>query len=222
MRKVIVMGRRAAGRTRTATHAHMRSVHATLVLLPPEDAGSMPADYTQNHVFDGVYPPVGAHAIERDLFTELWPAAATGPRAITPYFRDRLQPDEENFVDNTTVQKVFTDTQPLRAGPQGLFKVFMALTGGDPVAAADAIPSALSSALNRAVPGPSGDPVFVDNVVEFWFDDRAVAAAVLERWPALLAATGADAAASFAVAAEQFDSARLCAMLAVNAGRSVR
>ena len=212
MRKVIVMGRRAPGRTRAAGHAHMRSIHAGLVLLPPEDAGSMPADYTQNHVFDGVYPSAGAHAIERDLFTEIWPAAA-GPRAVTPYFRDKLQPDEENFVDNETVQKVFCDAQPLKAGPQGDFKVFLAFTGGDPTAAIAVVENALSSAQNRAVPGPSGDPAFVDNVVEFWFAERADAAGVLERWPAVLAATRADPATSFAVAAEQFDSARLRALL---------
>lgn len=213
MRKVIVMGRRAPGRTRLAAQAHMRDIHAGLVLLAPEDAGEMPSDYTQNHVFDGVYPSAGAHAIERDLFTEIKPAAAKGPRALTPYFRDTLQPDEKNFVDNATVVKLFTETQLRKVGPPGEFKVFLALTGGDPETASTAIGHALSSAINYAVPGPSGEPLFVDHVVEFWFAERPAAAAVLEQWPALLAATGADPTASFAVAAEQFDSTRLRAGL---------
>lgn len=216
MRKVIVIGRRAPGRTRAAAQQHMRSIHARLVLHAPPDAGAMPNDYTQNHVFDGVYPSGGDHAIERDLFTEIWPAEAVGPRAITPYFREQLQPDEENFVDNATVQKVFTDAQPLTAGPQGNFKVFLALTGGDFAAAAAMVPEALSSAVNRGQPGPSGAPAFVDTIVEFWFAERAAAAAILDRWPALLAATGADPGGSFAVAAEQFDSTRLRSLLAEN------
>ncbi len=219
MRKRIIIGRRAPGITRSAAHAHLRNVHSALVLSPPEDAGALPADYTQNHVFDGVYPTAGAHGIERDFVTEIWPGGAPGsrPSGSTPYYSQVLQPDEENFVDNATVEKLSAEAQPLKAGPQGPFKLFLALTGGDAQAAADAIEGALSSTVNRIVPSPQGASGFVDQIVEFWFAERAAAAAVLEQWPAILAATGADPSASFAVAAEQFDSARLRAGLASRA-----
>ena len=59
MRKVIVIGRRAPGRSRVTAQTHMRTVHAARVVFVPPDAGSMPPDDAQNHVFDGVYPSIG-------------------------------------------------------------------------------------------------------------------------------------------------------------------
>lgn len=232
MMKFLFIGRRAAGTTRAAALRHLRDVHGRMVVLPPADAGPMPSDYVQNHVFDGAYPPTGgAYGIERDLVTLFWFEDLEALRAstTTPYYLANLAPDEPRFVDRDSVAKlrVVPHTR-LEPGADCPFKLFLVLSRRSDVAThrwLDGL-AALADGLrvlrgfaglvdNAVAAGPPGEPPFADNVFEAWFDTRVGAAQAADRFDNLLNVLGrdmADPSRCFALAAEEYPTSRLLAV----------
>ena len=216
MIKLIIIGRRAPGISRSAAHRHLREVHGQMVVRPPADAGAMPKDYVQNHVLDGAYPGGdGPHAIERDLVTELWFDSIDDLRASTgtPYYLENLKPDEPLFVDDSTVEKLMVQPHLLVERGIGQFKVFWAISGAIDNAVFDqklVDQNGLECAIrNDVLPPPSGQPRFVDVIYEAWFSQRSDAETALRGFTNISSADGLDRASSFAVIAEQFDTQRL-------------
>lgn len=229
MLKLMIIGRRAPGRSRRDAQRHLRAVHGQMVVSPPPDAGPMPADYVQNHVRDGAYKAAGGpHAVERDLVTELWfdSMAHLRESTQTPYYLTYLRPDEPRFVDDSSVARLMVTTRSLRAGDESVFKVYFLLTRADAPTADAGWENGLNAARARllaasgltgasehaAMPGPDGARAFVDVILEGRFAALDGASAVLERLDDYLAdfADGAlDRNRAFGLAAEQFDTARL-------------
>lgn len=211
MLKLIILGRRASGKSRRAAQDHLKMVHGRMVVCPPADAGAMPARYVQNHVIDGIYPSGStAHGVERDLVTELWFDDFDHLRGSTstPYYLDNLKPDEPRFVDDSSVAKMVVRPEVMVEGERGTFKVFLAAGS-----ASDALDQLVTSARgiggsvrNVALPPPDGSAPFVPLIYEAWFEALDDAYALLDSFAVSLPA---DAAHSFAVVAEQYDSARL-------------
>jgi EthD domain len=224
MMKLMIVGRRAPGTTRQGAQCHLRDVHGPMVVSPPVEAGQMPLDYVQNHVIDGAYPGAGAHAIERDLVTELWFENIDGLRASTstPYYLANLRPDESNFVDDSSVVRLIVVPRTFVKGSSGRFKLFLlvsranAATWDDARAQAEAafagVQGLVSAIANDVLPPPTGDAPFVDLVIEGWFETAELAAAPVAKFTAMLDAFGdgvVDRERSFAIVAEQYDTARL-------------
>lgn len=222
MIKLMIVGRRAPGKSRRAGQRHLRNVHGPMVVLQPADAGPMPSGYVQNHVFDGIYP---AHAdgnryvIERDLVTELWFENVDQMRASvqTPYYLANLKPDEPRFVDDPVVERILVKEREVRSGPRGPFKLFVFAVRVEAddegwVRACDAAIAALGPAdavlVNEGLLGPSGAP-FADIAIEGWYADREAAAEALDGGVFGAFGTAADPSRTFAVAAEEFSTERL-------------
>lgn len=189
----MIVGRRAPGITRSACHQHLRDVHGQMVVRPPVDAGPMPKGYVQNHVFDGAYPAGHhAHAVERDMITELWFDDIADLRASTgtPYYLNNLKPDEPKFVDDDIVEKMVVRPQSLSAVGAGKFKLFLLLSAGEDVEIDDAQLAALDEKVqtlprhdgvvrNLAQSPPNAPQPFVSIIYEAWFASRTDAEAAL-------------------------------------------
>lgn len=218
--KLMILGRRARGITRAACHAHLRHVHGQMVVDPPKDAGAMPDGYVQNHVLDAaLFASEGRHAIGRDLVTELWFADVAALRAATatPYYLGSLRPDEPNFVDDATVEKLPVRPRGVVEGPMdGPWKVFVVLgpAGAPPdgLAALRECGGLAALVENAVLPGPDGGPPFADVILEGWFARRADAEGAVDALASVVrgaAGRGGDATGSAVFLAEQFDTPRL-------------
>ncbi|AYR23099.1 hypothetical protein RC54_04375 [Herbaspirillum rubrisubalbicans] len=197
MIKLMIIGRRRAGITRRAMQHHMLNIHAPLVLefiaAHPAEA---PKRYAQNHFIDATHalgsPAESDWALDRDFVTQVWatsPAEAMAALAL-PFYQEKLRPDEENFVDQSTVSKfmvqeelVFCDKR--RTARHKLFFVLPAA----PEAAAEDGPRAeqfaevvarvvadrrtpyISRHVRNRVMNPPSSPASVDLIEEFWLDD---------------------------------------------------
>lgn len=142
--KTMIFGRRRPGQTLAEHRAHMKDIHGGLVLdyirLHPDQA---PRRYVQNHAFDGVYPAsdtrVGVFTLGLDFVTEVWfPDLATAKASReTPFYVERLRPDEPRMVDDSTVFGVPVTEEIIRTPgePQeGRAKVFVVWHGAVPLA----------------------------------------------------------------------------------------
>lgn len=223
--KLLFVGRRAAGRTRSAAQRHLALTHGRMVVLPPADAGAMPSGYTQHHVLDGAYPEAGgAHGLERDLVTEFHFDDMDHLRRSTQtdYYLRNLAPDEPRFVDGATVEKLRVTPRSLRDGERGQFKLLLLLTrraGADWDVALDRTAATLQEAgfgaveMNDATTSPMGAP-FVDAVLEAWHREAEPALTFADQFAALPIAAEADLDRSLALATEVFTTARLQALAA--------
>lgn len=216
MIKLMIIGRRAPGISRSAAHRHLRDVHGQMVVCPPAGARAMPSDYVQNHVFDGAYPAgTGAHTIERDLVTELWFESIDDLRASTgtPYYLENLKPDEPRFVDDSTVEKLMVQPHALAERGAGQFKFFWLVSGAIDNASFEQKllnQHGLECAVrNDVLPPPGGQPRFVDAIYEAWFPQRIDAEAALREFTKAPLPDGIEQSRSFALIAEQYDTQRL-------------
>ncbi len=229
MIKSLFLGRRAPGISRAACHAHLRDIHGPMVVCAPADAGPLPSDYTQNHVFDGAYPALdGPHAIQRDLATEIWSGSLEQMRAAvsSPYYLANMKPDEPRFVDDTTVAKMRVDPRPVKGGVKGLFKLFVCVNPsaatGEPTwnqacaraAAALEMQPGVTAIIDNHVVFPEPGVRLVERVLEAWLDTREAATALVSNAETLLGPFGeaVDRQRSFVLAAEAFTAERLRAL----------
>ena len=222
--KLVIVGGRAPGKTREEAHRHMRAVHGPMVYAPPPDAGPMPSAYMQNPAFDddGALPPAWRGA--RDFVTEIGfenfahLAAATS----TPYYLERLRPDEPHFVDLPSVRAAPTRAER-STGAQGveaarLFVFLKQTNASETLARAlahahEAAEGAVNGAQSDvALPGPGGRAPPFDRVERLSFESRAAALAFARaRFADFVAplAPYIDPAQSFAVLAEPWSVARM-------------
>ena len=224
--KLVIVGRRAPDKTRQAAHRHMRRVHGPMVYAPPPNAGPMPSYYAQNPAFDdeGALPP--AWRAERDFVTEVGFDDIAHLRAATstPYYLDRLRPDEANFVDLPSVRAVPTRAESARGveGPE-VVRLFIFLKqrgeAADFVRALDDArdswtdcASVTAQASDVALAAPDGRPAPFDRVERLSFADRATALDFARRRFAAFAdrlASHVEPGDSFAVLADHYSVARL-------------
>jgi hypothetical protein len=222
----MIAGRRCPGKTREEAQRHLKLVHGPLVYNAPADAGAMPAAYAQNHVID--HPP---EALARgrgdcDLVTEVWFDSVGHLREATstPYYREVLQPDEANFVDQVSVRAALVREGPRHGTePPAAVRVFLFLKGqaAGPLtvepAMAEAATAALAYAIDTPLPPPDGTAPFASVIVTFSFADhdaaRRFCATALPRLMDDLA-PALDEPSSFHVLAEHYPVPRLRALAA--------
>ncbi len=228
MIKFLFLGRRAPGLTRRAAHAHLRDVHGRMVVLPPADAGAMPAYYAQNHIIDGAYPGGdGPHASERDLLTELHfeSMAALQDAVATPYYLENLRPDEPRFVHDPSVVRLNVAPRVIVDGPRTSAKLFVLASRAsdvddgrwnavrDQVAGAIAGLEGIVALTENVVAMPPQGRRFVDSVFEAWLDDHSAAMAATSQVQPLFETDGIDGDRSLTLVAEEFTEQRLRSLL---------
>lgn len=179
--KLMICGRRRPGQTLCEHRTHMKDVHGRLVLdYIASEPESAPRRYVQNHGFDGIFdagdPAATPFALCFDFVSEIWfpdLASATASRE-TPYYVQRLMPDELNMVDSARVLSQPYAESRIKAPPaeRELIKLFVTAAKGAalPREAFDSLPEALGRCRNEAmVPGP------IEVIEEFWFADEGPA-----------------------------------------------
>jgi hypothetical protein len=180
MIKLVIVGRFARNKTPEAARLHMRAVHGPMVYAPPPDAGPMPSRYAQNPAFDddGALPaPWRAQA---DFVTEVGfdDFPHLGAATSTPYYLNRLRPDEPNFVDPASVRAVPTRQESVSGGQGGarlfLFLKFRGEAGLlSPALAALADDVAVTGrGSDVALPAPDGRRAAFDRVERLSFAAR--------------------------------------------------
>ncbi len=192
MIKLMIIGRRRSGITRNEMQQHMLDIHAPLVLefiaAHPDQA---PQRYAQNHFIDSTHaagaPEDNPWALDRDFVTQVWAESAPGAMAALalPFYKEKLRPDEDNFVDQATVIKlmareelVFCDQR--RTARYKLFFVLPAGAEGKPLAelfsglikrvVADHRAPYIPRHVRNLVMTPPGTPPVAELVEEFWLD----------------------------------------------------
>ena len=185
--KLIICGRRRPGQTLAEHRAHMKDRHGKLVLdYVAQQPSQAPRRYIQNHAFDGVYfdgeELPKAFATGLDFVTEVYfpDLAAVKSSRETPFYLEKLQPDEPEMVDGATVVGIPAAEQ-LVMPPEprdGAVKVFVAWfskmpgAGVFPVATDPAALGLLGYCRNTPLfPGPL---VAID---EYWLADDAAGVA---------------------------------------------
>jgi hypothetical protein len=103
---LMIMGRRRPGQSLADHRHHMQFVHGQLVLdYIAQAPGQAPRHYVQNHAYDGMFaagdPAVDLLARSYDFMTEIGfeTMAQVGASMQTPYYREKLTPDEALMVD---------------------------------------------------------------------------------------------------------------------------
>lgn len=211
MIKLMIVGRRRGGMTLRQCHWYMRDVHgAAVVRFIGEQPHLAPRRYIQNHVFDGCFrvpeDRTDTFAGARDFITQVWfddPAQAAAAMSA-PFYRETLQPDEDRFVDQASVDKLPVVEREVfgRGGRDGAGKVFVMLRAA-PGVTQDDLAAASAPVWRRlleeeslgiecvvrnqvlarpGVPAPS-----VDLVDEVWLPDDDATRSLGERWLALAA-----------------------------------
>jgi hypothetical protein len=170
--KLMMCGRRRAGQTRRDHQRHMQDIHGSLVLnYIATDPDNAPRGYVQNHAIDTTFAQaVSSHpafGLGFDFVTEVWfPDLATAKASReTPYYLERLMPDEPQMVDTVNVVGLpfaETEIQPAVIADHAI-KLFVvmpkdAVVPQDTIEAARAnMPETLGYIRNLAlVPGPIG------------------------------------------------------------------
>jgi vanillate O-demethylase ferredoxin subunit len=160
----------------------MKDVHGAAVLrLITEEPGAAPSRYVQNHV-SASYANAG---YERDFVTQVWfddaehmQAALTAARYV-----EELQPDEDNFVDQSTVIVLPVQEKVMLApGTSASGKVFVLLRGDGGDFSPDLeLGQGIRGLIINSVLRPGSQ---YDTVYEAWFDDRGAADAAARGWHA--------------------------------------
>jgi len=231
MIKFFFVVRRAPGLTRKAALDHYRDVHGPMVVLPPADAGPMPAYYVQNHVIDGAYPEYnGVHTIERDLVTELHfeSLAAMQAAVTTPYYLANLRPDEPRFVHDPSVARLNVSPRLILAGSRTTHKLFVLVSRAEITdeqgwsailhQMGEAIQSwhGIAALTENQVAMPPVGERFVDCVFEAWFTDADASMAAASRAYQLFDATEVERAKSIVLVTEEITQERLQELAASN------
>ncbi len=212
---LIIVGRCARDKSREAALAHMREVHGPMVYAPPPDAGPMPSAYAQNPVFDdeGALPAPWRGG--RDFVTQVgfYDFAHLRAATATPYYLQRLRPDEANFVDPDSVNVVATRREHAQ-GAQGAARLFLflKLRSGACFRAWPDDGAVIGREADVALPAPDGRLAPFDRVEIFSFADRAAARDFTRRRFAEIAAAApphVEAASSFALLADHLPAQQL-------------
>ena len=209
MMKLMIVGRRRGGMTLAQLHRYMTDVHgATVVRLIGEQPELTPRRYVQNHVFDGTFRLAGSQpdpfSLGRDFVTQVWfdnPAQAQAS-IEAPFYLSDLRPDEDRFVDQSSVVKYPVAEQQLfgSAAPVARRKLFVFLrrglaTSGDELSAASSAAwaallarpgHAIDRLVRNTVMTGASQRASVDLVDEAWLHDNAAAEAVAGHWQALV------------------------------------
>lgn len=212
MLKMMIVGRRRGGMTVTQLHHYMTDVHGAMVVgAIAKQPGEMPQRYVQNHVHDATFrapalAPEGAAdplTVARDFVTQVWFDNPQQARAAmeAAFYREQLQPDEDNFVDQPSVVKLPVAEQTVfDTGRAGLTnKVFVfhrrnaATTAADLAAATGAHWQTLMAGhgierlVRNTVMARPDEPATVDLVDEAWLSSEAAATALAARWQVAVA-----------------------------------
>ncbi|HWW73390.1 MAG TPA: EthD domain-containing protein [Duganella sp.] len=204
MIKLMIVGRRRGGMTLRQAHTYMRDVHgASVVRFIGELPHLAPRRYIQNHVFDGCFrvPDGGADTFAgaRDFVTQVWfdDAAQAAAALSAPFYLDVLQPDEDRFVDQSSVVRLPVVERETHGGGDGAAKVFVMLRAApgvtyDDLAAASAPlwrrlleEEGLGIARvvrNQVLVRPGTPAPTVDLVDEIWLSGDDAARGLGERW----------------------------------------
>lgn len=208
--KLLICGRRRLGRTVAETRSHLRDVHGAMVLdYIAKEPSNAPRRYVQNHVFDGIYfggeGQPNALMLGLDFVTQVWfpDLGALKASRETPFYIEKLQPDEPNMVDEATLvgvpvsEEVFSRPEPR----EGAAKVFLFWLKGVPDAAvlAEAQKAVGGVMLGHArntplFPGP------VQAIDEVWLTDDASALAFAQAARDTIRRTDASGQAAFCLA----------------------
>lgn len=206
----MIVGRRRGGMTVAQLHRYMVEEHGASVLrFIASHPDETPRRYIQNHVFDASFRPPGAtpdpFCGARDFVTQVWFDSPEQAHAAvhSQLYLDHLQPDEDRFVDQTSVTKLGVVERPLfvaREAAHGI-KLFVfhrrapGLTAADVDAALHALWQPLLAeadtagigevACNDVMGSPDGPPT-VDRVDEVWLQDEAAARRLAGQWQALV------------------------------------
>lgn len=209
MIKLMIVGRRRGGMTLRQCHSYMRDVHgAAVVRFIAEQPQLAPRRYIQNHVLDGCFRvPQGeadTFAIARDFVTQVWfddPAQAAAAISA-PFYLETLQPDEDRFVDQSSVLKLSVAEREVlgHGGRDGAGKVFVMLRAArgvttDDLAAASSVvwrrlleqdASGIELVVrNEVLNRPGAPPATVDLVDEIWLSNDEAVRGLGESWLAL-------------------------------------
>lgn len=209
MIKLMIVGRRRGGMTLRQCHSYMREVHgAAVVRFIGEQPHLAPRRYIQNHVLDGCFrvpePEVDTFSAARDFVTQVWfddPAQAAAAMSA-PFYHETLQPDEDRFVDQSSVVKLPVAEREVlgQGGRDGASKVFVMLRAArgvttDDLAAASAAvwrrlleknaPGIEVVVRNEVLTRPGAPAATVDLVDEIWLSNDEAARRLGESWIAL-------------------------------------
>ena len=218
MLKMMILGRRRGGMTVAQHHRYMTDVHGAMVVgAIAQQPGEMPQRYVHNHVYDATFraPKRSSEGfadpltIARDFVTQVWFSNPQQARASTEaaFYREQLQPDEDNFVDQSSVVKLPVSEQTLFDNGAAnvtskLFifhrcKVQTADTTADKTADTTAADLAAATGahwqtlltghgieriVRNTVMGRPGELHTVDLIDEVWLSSDAAAAALAQRW----------------------------------------
>ena len=159
MIKLLIVGRRRGGMTVSQLHQYMTDVHGAMVVrFIGESPEQCPKRYVQNHVFDGTTrSPDGSpdpFTNTRDFVTQVWFDNPMQAKASieAPLYLEHLQPDEANFVDQSSVVKLPVTEQPLfdSGSTDAHFKVFVFHHAADSGQGADSTGAASAAAATLA------------------------------------------------------------------------
>jgi hypothetical protein len=186
MIKLLIVGRGRVGMPPAEQRRYMLEVHgSSVVALIASDPDVAPRRYVQNHVSASV--PDTESGPLRDFVTQVWfddpdqmHAALSAPRYV-----QELQPDEDRFVDQSSVVVLPVEETVLLEPAEGAtVKVFLLLDAGGRSrelgweAVVERTEGIRGLVANRVV--RTGCPY--DVVYESWFDDFDAAGAAARSW----------------------------------------
>lgn len=213
MMKLMIVGRRRGGMTLAQLHRYMVDVHGAMVVaLIAEHPSLTPQRYVQNHVVDGTFRVPGStpdpFSVSRDFVTQVWFDNPAQAKAATeaPFYLEKLQPDEDRFVDQASVVKlpvaarqVFGADRPLSKTKLFVFHRRAPGVSAEQLAAAtlalwqpqlgDAARGVECLVRNTVLPQVA-ERAGVDLVDEVWLRDEDASRAVGEHWQHLAEGPG--------------------------------
>jgi len=157
MLKLIIGGRRRAGMTHRDYLNYAQHVHGGTVAHNP---GFM-RSYIQNHVLDAVYGSRGegwTPGPDFDSLSEItFPDAAAFARSIAnPYYRETIQPDEQNFVCHSAIILLATRVEEVTATTPGDAPIkVMRFLASNGAASAETFDAAWSQEMARIADHPT-------------------------------------------------------------------
>jgi vanillate O-demethylase ferredoxin subunit len=197
--KMLIVGRRRSDTTIAQHRHHIREIHGKIVLsLIGTNPDHAPRRYVQNQVIDGSWRTGGVtndpFALGRDFLTQVWfDSPVQAMQALShPLYITNLQPDEDNFVDQSSVVKLAAKEHLVIAPSptNGNFKVFAFFTKTDSTSADDFSKSWMQLGKKFATTDPTGniqqyvqnqitakpgETPMIDGVDEFWVKDLVTA-----------------------------------------------
>ena len=205
MIKLMIVGRRRGGMTVSQLHRYMTDVHGAMVVrFIGESPEECPKRYVQNHVFDSTtLSPDGStdpFTSSRDFVTQVWFDSPMQAKAAldAPLYRHHLQPDEDNFVDQSSVVKLPVAEQKLfdSGSADARYKVFIFHRHATQGVAADAASETLAhwqtllardehgieQWVRNTVMGPPNATPPINCVDEVWLKTEAAARALCVQW----------------------------------------